>query len=136
MHIFVYPIHRLGVSERRRIADHLTKSGSVFQQALASGSPLKGDIATLHLGGDIFAWARSDEWEGKRTLEAFTASEMRKRGMATACAAALVASGCFRRLNFKIAVFQPSMASLARRLGLDCQLYDRKPDGSWRAVQE
>ena len=135
MHIFVFPIHRLGVTERRHIADHLTRPGSEFQQALVSGSPLTGVIATMHMGGEIVSWARTYEWREYQTLEAFTASEHRRGGLATACTAALIAyiAGAY---GVTFAVFRPQMASIAARLRILHRHYARWPDGSWQEVQE
>lgn len=132
MDFFITKTNRLRRSERRFIADHLTRPGSDFQRALLYGAPA-GTIALCLDQGEIVGWARTEIWQATPTLEAFVGVPYRRRGIALACAAALVAEGVFRD-HKEVAVFRPSMASLAGRLNLPYAQYDRKPDGSWKAA--
>jgi hypothetical protein len=133
MELFVVPAKRLRLSERKFIADHLTRAGSDFQQALLSDGEPAGTIAVCLDQGEIIGWARTEIWQGLPTLEAFVGQEYRERGVATLCAAGLVASNCFRYAPF-VAVFRVPMAILATRLGIQHISYRREPDGSWIQV--
>jgi GNAT superfamily N-acetyltransferase len=128
MNCHLLPAMKLRPSERLFLADHLTRSGSDFQRALLAGAP-DGTIAMCYSQGEIVGWARTEEWSGMPTLEAFVAPELRGRGVAQYCASALVAAGL---LDEPIAVFRESMASLADKLELDHTLYARQEDGSWQ----
>jgi hypothetical protein len=130
MELFVLKTSRLRRSERRFIADHLTRAGSDFQRALLYGEPA-GTIAICLDQGEILGWARTEIWQNLPTIEAFVATAYRRRGVATLCVAGLVAAGVFVDHD-EVAVFRPSMASLARRLGIPFVEFDRKPDGSWK----
>jgi hypothetical protein len=130
MELFVLKTSRLRRSERRFIADHLTRPGSDFQRALLYGEPA-GTIAICLDQGEIIGWARTEIWQNLPTIEAFAGTAYRRRGVATLCVAGLVAAGVFVDHD-EVAVFRPTMASLARRLGVPFVEYDRKPDGSWK----
>lgn len=130
LHTFVERTPRLRRTDRRFLADHLTRSGSDFQEALLAGE-LKGTIALCLDQGEIVGWARTEVWKGLPTLEAFVARPYRRRGVATLCSAALVASGTYDNVEV-IAVFSPLLLPIARSLHLPHRLYDLKPDGTWR----
>jgi GNAT superfamily N-acetyltransferase len=130
MELFITLARRLRVSERKFIADHLTRPGSDFQKALLAGTPI-GTIAICFDHGEIVGWARTEMWKEKPTLEAFVAKEYRKRGIAKMCAAGLLAEGALPRGEW-VAVFRESMSGLASSLEIPNVLYNRKPDGSWR----
>jgi hypothetical protein len=129
MELFVLPTARLRLSERNFIADHLTRPGSEFQKMLLSGTP-PGTIAICLDQGEIIGWARTELWREMPTLEAFVSPAYRRRGVATLCAAGLRTEGVWRDYEF-VAVFRPTMAALAKRLGLLFAAFDRAPDGSW-----
>jgi len=129
MELFVLKTDRLRATERRFIADHLTRPESEFQRALIEGT-VTGTIAICLDQGEIIGWARSEVWQGIPTLEAFVAPAYRHRGVATLCAAGLRTEGVFRDYDY-IGVFRPTMVSLARRLGLIYSSFDRMPDGTW-----
>jgi GNAT superfamily N-acetyltransferase len=133
MEFFVLKTSRLRRCEKRFIADHLTRPGSEFQRALLDGEPA-GTIAMCLDQGEIIGWARTEIWQDMPTLESFVSPAYRRRGVAKACAAALIAEGVFRDHEF-IAVFRPTMVSLAERLGLLYASFDRKPDGTWREAR-
>jgi hypothetical protein len=130
MELFTLKASRLSVSERKFIIDHLTREGSDFQKALIAGNP-SGSISICLDMGEIVGWARTENWEGKETLEAFVQKQYRRRGIARLCAAGLVACNAFNG-GRSVAVFRESMLHLARCVGLEPLLFCRQPDGSWR----
>lgn len=130
MELFVLKTDRLRASERRFIADHLTRPESEFQRSLMDGT-VTGTIAICLDQGEIVGWARSEVWQGIPTLEAFVSPAYRRRGVATLCAAGLRTEGVFSDYEY-IGVFRPTMVSLASRLGLLYAAFDRKPNGTWR----
>lgn len=130
MELFVLKTSRLRRTERRFIADHLTRPGSDFQRALLYGDPA-GTIAMCLDQGEIIGWARTEIWQKLPTIEAFVSPAYRRRGVATLCVAGLVAQNVFVDHD-EVAVFRPSMALLARRLGIPYVEFDRKPDGTWK----
>jgi GNAT superfamily N-acetyltransferase len=129
MELFVLPTGRLRVTERNFIADHLTRTGSDFQKALLNGG-ITGTIAICLDHGEIIGWARTEIWDGLPTLEAFVSPAYRRRGVATLCAAGLRTEGVFRDYEF-VAVFRPTMAALAHRLGILYAEFQRTQDGEW-----
>jgi GNAT superfamily N-acetyltransferase len=129
MELFVLKTVHLRASERRFIADHLTRPESEFQRALIDGG-VTGTIAICLDQGEIIGWARTEVWQGIPTLEAFVSPAYRRRGVATLCAAGLRTEGVFRDYEY-IGVFRPTMVSLASRLGLIYSAFDRTPDGTW-----
>jgi len=130
--LFILRTDRLRASERRFIADHLTRPESEFQRSLIDGG-VTGTIAICLDQGEIIGWARTEVWQGIPTLEAFVSPAYRRRGVATLCAAGLRTEGAFRDYEY-IGVFRPTMVSLASRLGLIYAAFDRKPNGTWRAA--
>ena len=133
MELFVLKTDRLRASERRFIADHLTRPESEFQRSLLAGT-VTGTIAICLDQGEIIGWARTEVWQGIPTLEAFVSPAYRRRGVATLCAAGLRTEGVFRDYEY-IGVFRPTMVSLASRLGLLYAAFDRKPNGTWREAR-
>ena len=133
MELFILRTDRLRASERRFIADHLTRPESEFQRALMDGT-VTGTIAICLDQGEIIGWARTEVWQGIPTLEAFVSPAYRRRGVATLCAAGLRTEGVFRDYEY-IGVFRPTMVSLASRLGLIYAAFDRKPNGTWREAK-
>lgn len=129
MELFVLPTVHLRGSERNFIADHLTRTGSDFQKALLNGG-VTGTIAICLDQGEIIGWARTEVWDGLPTLEAFVSTAYRRRGVATLCAAGLRSQGVFRDYEF-VAVFRPTMAALAHRLGILHAEFQRTQDGEW-----
>lgn len=130
MNFHVLPARRLCNSERNFLVDHLTRVGSDFQKSLLD-STQKGSIAICLDHGEIVGWARTEEWRGLPTLEAFVATAYRRRGIAKACAACLLAEGSLSR-EVRTAVFTKQMTALAEKLGLAWSQFDRKPDGTWK----
>ena len=134
MELFILRTDRLRASERRFIADHLTRPESDFQRSLLAGT-VTGTIAICLDQGEIIGWARTEVWQGIPTLEAFVSPAYRRRGVATLCAAGLRTEGVFRDYEY-IGVFRPTMVSLASRLGLLYAAFDRKPNGTWREASK
>jgi GNAT superfamily N-acetyltransferase len=130
MELFVLPAERLRSSERNFICDHLTRTGSEFQKKLLDGDILTGTIAICLDQGEIIGWARTEIWDGLPTLEAFVSPAYRRRGVATLCAAGLRTEGVFRDYEF-VAVFRPTMAALAHRLGILHAEFQRTQTGEW-----
>jgi hypothetical protein len=130
MELFTLLASRLGTSERKFIINHLTREGSDFQKALATGSA-KGTIAICLDMGEIVGWARTEMWSGHNTLEAFVGQPYRRRGVARLCAAGLVASNAFNG-EPRVAVFRETMLPLARCVGLTPMLFGQESDGKWR----
>jgi hypothetical protein len=130
MNFHVLPARRLCGSERKFIVDHLSRPGSDFQKSLLD-STQKGSIAICLDHGEIIGWARTEEWHGLPTLEAFVATAYRRRGVAKACASCLLAEGSLAR-DVRTAVFTKQMTALAEKLGMLWSQFDRKPDGTWK----
>lgn len=131
MECYLIPTARLRPSERQFIATRLTRPGSDFQRALIAGTA-EGTIALCLDQGEIIGWARTEQWQSWNTLEAFVDTAYRGRGVATFCAAGLVASCQFFRGSYGYAaVFRPSMKSLGRKVGIAPVLFAKHPDGTW-----
>lgn len=105
----------------------LSRPGSDFQLKLATGG-FDCPIAMVSDQGEMIGWARTEDWDGWRTLEAFVDPQYRRRGIATLAAAALVAYGAYDEK--RVAVFRPSMEPLARRVGLLPSRFENR-DGVW-----
>jgi hypothetical protein len=132
MELFILPAARLRQSERKFVADHLTRPNSDFQTALLDGEPA-GTIAICLDQGEPIGWARSEVWQGIPTLEAFVSQPYRDRGVATLCAAGLRTHGVFV-LHEKIAIFSTAMIAIAERLSLPYRRFALKPGGTWHEV--
>lgn len=117
MNIVVSWTASLDLIDRRYICAGLTRPMSVFQQALDGGTAT-GRIAICRDQGEIIGWARTERWRENDTLEAFVAPCYRGRGVATACAAALLADGAISR-SAGVVVFRRPMPQIAERLGID-----------------
>lgn len=116
---------------RHFIAKNLTRPDSDFQRSLTANTA-QGTIAICKDAGEIIGWARTERWRSWSTLEAFVGTAYRGRGVATFCAAGLVASyPYFRGSCGYAAVFRPSMQNLARKVGVSPVLFSRMPDGKW-----
>jgi GNAT superfamily N-acetyltransferase len=130
MNITVLEARCLDDIDGKYIAGHVCRDGSAFQSSLRCGEPA-GDIAFCRDQGEIIGWARTERWEGYPTLESFVIPPYRGRGVATACAQALVANGSISRSSI-VAVFRPQMESIAARCGLRLAAFSRREeDGQW-----
>lgn len=126
MWCMVMPVDRLySIGWSDVISRGLTKPRSDFSLALQEHRA-KGAIAVCIEGGDVIGWARTERWRDHDTLEAFVREDRRRRGVARFCAAGLVASGVL--VEPAVAVFDPLMVALARRVGLMPTEYRRDGD--------
>lgn len=134
--IILTTVDGLEPSDANAIYRRLTKSGSEFQievaQVLAGESSSDTPLAIWHEDGAVLGWACSHVWKGLQTLEIFTGERHRGRGIASALSAALIAAGVILPTK-QVAVFSPSTARIARRLGCDVDLWERR-DGAWCRV--
>lgn len=131
MECHILPAVDMPPDDRVVIAGRLTREDSDFRRALVAGTQ-EGTIAICKEAGEIIGWARTERWNAWSTLEAFVGTAHRGRGVATFCAAGLVAScSCFRGSYGYAAVFRPSMKHLARKVGIAPVLFSRLPDGRW-----
>ena len=108
---------------RRLIRDSLTKPGSDFHKAVETKTD--GHIALVFCDEKLIGWARSEQWQGHQTLEAFVEPASRASGVAAFAAAGLVAAAA---VPPEVAVFHPHMLAVARRAGLLATLYCRDRD--------
>ena len=126
MWCMVMPVERLyAIGWAAVISRGLSKPQSDFAQALRDHRA-SGSIAVCIEGGDVVGWARTERWRDHDTLEAFVRDDRRRRGVARFCAAGLAASGLFAESS--VAVFDPLMVALARRVGLVPTEYRRAGD--------
>jgi hypothetical protein len=109
---------------RRVIRDSLTKPDSDFQKKLFA-EQLDGSISLVSRDSEIIGWARSEQWQGHQTLEAFVDPASRASGVAAFAAAGLVAAAA---VPPEVAVFHPHMLAVARRAGLLATLFSRDRD--------
>jgi hypothetical protein len=123
MKVHVTSIDLLTPNQRDAIVSRLTKPGSEFQNLLKRGdSESTAPLAIVCDEEDTpLAWAASHQWQGFQTLEAFTAEDSRRRGLALAATVILLET--IEGLNggkppVKFAVFSPEMASLAAKAGV------------------
>jgi hypothetical protein len=120
----VLPLADLDEPSRRVIRDSLTKHDSDFQKKLFA-EQLDGSIALVSRDSEIIGWARSEQWQGHQTLEAFVEPATRNAGVAAFAAAGLVAAAAVPQ---EVAVFHPHMLAVARRAGLLATLFSRERD--------
>lgn len=135
--IIITTVDGMEPPDANAICRRLTKSGSEFQvevaQVLAGESSSDTPLALWHEDGAVLGWACSHVWQDIQTLEMFTGDRHRGRGIATALSASLMAADVIDSAE-QLAVFSPTTADIARRLGcVDVSLYERH-DGVWRLV--
>lgn len=111
------------------IRTRLTKAGSEFQSEVAAAMDGESSsctpIAVCHSDGALVGWACSHLWRGQQTLEQFVDERHRRRGIAMALSAAMVAHGSVDRTKH-VAVFSTVTAAIARKLwAADVLLYER-----------
>jgi hypothetical protein len=125
----VLPLADLDASMRRLIRDELTKPGSDFHEAVETKTD--GHIAVVFHDEQVIGWARTEQWNGYDTLEAFVRPERRLQGVAVFAAAGLRA-GVLHDNGGVVAVFHPHMLLLARQAGFFPVLFERNGNGGWR----
>lgn len=113
------------------IVESLTRTGSEFQQEVASRNGSRTPIVIVRDGSwRIVSWAASHVWRGMQTLEGFTLEAYRRRGIARACAAMLVADGSLDTRR-PLAVFAPYCVEIAKSVGFrEIRLFEFR-DGDW-----
>lgn len=111
----VIETNRLPPGVRDQILRRLVHHGSDFWKKLLNQQPC-GPISVVSTHGAVLSWVRSDQWDGKQTLECFTLPAVRRKGYALLAARALVA-GTFADLDDPVAVFSDEAVCLARRVG-------------------
>ncbi len=126
MKLELLSVAELGPKTAAYIAENLCRPGSdmqyEFRQAITD-TPVVVAITDRPI-----AWVASHEWRGMQTLEAFTATEWRRRGLARAGAMLMLATWNLDRRE-PVAVFSPDCVPLAKGLGFVqvCQ-YQRSGD--------
>lgn len=111
------------------ICYRLTKPGSEWQIEIRE--VLDGEvssctpIALWHGDGSLIGWACSHRWRDLPTLEQFTDTHHRGRGIGTALAAALIAGGVLEQRE-TVAVFSQQTERIANRLELKPIRYERR----------
>ena len=129
--ITITTVDGLAASDCLAIVQRLTRPASEFQIEVAarrdgrisSATP----IALWHDRGTLLAWACSHVWRDYQTLEMFTDARHRGRGIALALSATLLAGGVLDQRR-PLAVFAPSTAAIARRLGFAVERFEH----DWR----
>ena len=112
------------------IRSRLTKPGSEFQLEIATALEGEGSsctpLAVWHSDGAMIGWACSHVWRGMQTLEQFVEERYRGCGIGTALTAMLVGAGVVDSRKV-LAVFSPTTADIARRLGVaEVVLFERR----------
>lgn len=119
------------------IRSRLTKPGSEFQAEVSAA--LEGEassctpVAVWHADGAMLAWACSHVWRGMQTLEQYVEERYRNTGKATSLTSFLLSCGVISA-DKPLAVFSPSTADIARKLGcVDVVLFERRGE-EWAEV--
>jgi hypothetical protein len=109
-------------SEMQREFDGRTDCG-------ASTTP----VAVVYLGDAPTAWAATHRWREMQTLEGYTHSLHRRRGLQRFAATGLIAAGHLD-IRQPVAVFSPDCVGLTRSLGfVEVKLF-RRADSDWIEV--
>ena len=119
------------------IRSRLTKPDSEFQAevtgVLAGESSSCTPVAVWHADGAMLAWACSHVWRGMQTLEQYVEERYRNTGKATSLTAFLLSCGVISA-GKPLAVFSPTTADIARKLGCaDVVLFERR-GADWAEV--
>lgn len=124
-------VGKLTPYEAWEIVSSLTKPGSDFQNEVKNREGSTTPIAMVFdESWTIVSWAATHFWNGQQTLEGFTRSDFRNRGVMRAAASLLVADGLVDT-SAPIAVFSPACISVASSVGCRrVRLYELR-DGQW-----
>lgn len=128
----------LAESDAIAIVRRLTHAESEFQEEIAGilsgAASFSTPVALWHSDGCLAAWACSHVWREQQTLEQFTDTRFRNRGIATALSAFLRSAGVIAPAS-RLAVFSPHTARIATRLGFaDVWRYESNGD-DWLPVE-
>jgi hypothetical protein len=119
------------------IRSRLTKAGSEFQVEVSIVLDGVGSsctpIAVWHCDGAMVGWACSHVWRAMQTLEQFVDDRYRNTGKATALTAVLIGSGVIDSRK-PLAVFSPSTADIARKLGCAEVVLFQRAGSEWAEV--
>jgi putative intracellular protease/amidase len=119
------------------ICSRLTKAGSEFQVEVATVLDGAGSsctpIAVWHCDGAMVGWACSHVWRAMQTLEQFVEDRYRNTGKATALTAVLLGAGVIDSRK-PLAVFSPSTADIARKLGCAEVVLFQRAGSEWAEV--
>jgi len=119
------------------IRTRLTKPGSEFQLEVASVMEGEGSsstpLAVWHHDGAMLGWACSHVWRQMQTLEQFVDERHRRAGIGTALASMLVGAGVVNAAKV-VAVFSPTTADIARRLGVSEVVLFQRNGSDWSEV--
>jgi GNAT superfamily N-acetyltransferase len=119
------------------IRSRLTKPGSEFQLEVAAVLEGEGSsctpLAVWHRDGAMLGWGCSHVWRQMQTLEQFVEERYRGAGIGTALTAMLVASGVVDARK-PLAVFSPTTADIARRLGVAEVVLFQRNGSEWAEV--
>lgn len=122
MNISVLALDGLEPRDLLAIRSRLTRPGSEFSAEVADVFAGEASsitpIAVCHVDGGLVGWACSHHWQDMQTLEQYVDELWRRRGIASALSAALLAHGSIDRAD-PLAVFSESTEIIAKRLG--CQ---------------
>lgn len=132
MNISVLALDGLEPRDLLAIRSRLTRHGSEFSAEVADVFAGEASsitpIAVCHVDAGLVGWACSHHWQDMQTLEQWVDERHRRRGIATALSAALMAHGSIDRAD-PLAVFSESTESIAKRIGCkDVRRYRREGD--------
>lgn len=132
-HVTIAKLDGLEPSDCLAICYRLTKTGSDWQRevrgVLDGSSSSCTPVALWHDDGALVGWACSHVWNQMQTLEQFTDERHRGRGIGTALAASLIASGVVDQME-SVAVFSEATERMAKRLSMRPIRY-RKTASGW-----
>ncbi len=110
------------------IADNLCNPGSEMQREFREN--MTATPVVVAFTAHPIAWVATHEWRGMQTLEAYTAIEWRRRGLARAGALLMLATWFLDRRE-PVAVFSTDCVPLARSLGFSQVCLYQRSGADW-----
>lgn len=111
-------VSELSDHEATEILIGLTKPGSDFQKEVRNRHGSQTPIALVSVEKDrLVAWVATHEWKGLQTLEGFTRTDCRRRGLAKLAASILEATQTID-VDRETAVFAPEFVGVAKAVGI------------------
>lgn len=135
--VTVTTVGELARGDLLAIVTQLTRPGSEFQSecnSVRNGGSSATPIALWHDAGRLRGWVCSHVWQNQQTLEMFVAPDARGCGIASALALCLLVAGATNAQK-TLAVFSPTTARIANRLGFVDVLQYSFMDNQWRLAQ-